>query len=104
LASTVTSAPDTRPKRSSTARRIRTRSAAGSSVGVPPPKKTVDTSGRSPGSARAASCTSAIASAANPARASRPRSSDAVYVLKSQYAQREAQNGTCTYIPNTARP
>ena len=41
LASVVTSAPSTMPKRSIPARRIRARSSAGRRVGVPPPKNTV---------------------------------------------------------------
>lgn len=46
FASVVTSAPGRIPQVSSIARRIITRSSAGSIVGVPPPKNTVDTGRR----------------------------------------------------------
>ena len=61
LASVVTSAPGARPKVASMAPSTRVRSSAGSSVGVPPPKKTVATEGRSGPSADAAYSTSATA-------------------------------------------
>ncbi len=41
FASVVTSAPGSRPQAAMAAVRMRARSSAGSSVGVPPPKKTV---------------------------------------------------------------
>ena len=63
FASVVTSAPGTRPKVEPSAWSIRTRSADGSWVGVPPPKNTVSTAGSSPlaASVRAASSISAMA-------------------------------------------
>ena len=64
LASTVTSAPAARPNSVSMAASIAPRSAAGSRVGVPPPKKTVDTGPARGPSTRPASVTSAAASAA----------------------------------------
>ena len=68
FASVVTSAPGCRPQAPIAAVRMRARSSAGSSVGVPPPKKTV-LSGRSgrpliPSGRAAANSTSAIAVAA----------------------------------------
>ena len=68
LASVVTSAPSAKPSSSRTARRIRTRSAGGSSVGVPPPKNTVLAGTGSP-STRAARRISAIAASAYDAAA-----------------------------------
>ena len=54
LASVVTSAPGTSPNSSPIASTTATRSAGGSSVGVPPPKKTVETGrSRSPRTRRA---------------------------------------------------
>ena len=64
LASVVTSAPGVRPKAPAIAARIAERSAAGSSVGVPPPKNTVSTTGASAPNARRASPTSAMAAPA----------------------------------------
>ena len=62
LASVVTSAPGAIPNRSTAAWRMRTRSAAGRSVGVPPPKNTV-CSGRA-GTSEDASTSAAKSSSA----------------------------------------
>jgi hypothetical protein len=73
LASVVTSASSANPKHASISRSTETRSAAGSSVGVPPPKNTVSTGpAAGPPSVREASRTSARAQAANPARSAAP--------------------------------
>ena len=78
LASVVTSTSSASPKVSSTARRIETRSAAGSRVGVPPPKNTVSTCGRSGPSTSPAWATSAAACPAYAAWEPPPPSSVAV--------------------------
>ena len=78
LDSVVTSASGTSPNASRTASTTETRSRGGSSVGVPPPKNTVDTGGApSPSTARACRI-SATACAAYDAREAPPPSSSAV--------------------------
>ena len=68
LASVVTSAPATSPNSASIAATTEVRSSGSSRVGVPPPKKTVETGrSRSPSAARARR-TSAIAASAYVAR------------------------------------
>jgi hypothetical protein len=86
FASVVTSASGSRPNVERSESSIRTRSADGSWVGVPPPKNTVSTTGRPPlwASVRAASSTSAMAVPAYDSRVAPSPSSSAVYVLKSQ--------------------
>jgi hypothetical protein len=86
FASVVTSTPGTRPNVESRARSIRSRSADGSWVGVPPPTNTVSTGGTSPAAAsvRPISSISAMAVSAYVARVTPSPSSSAVYVLKSQ--------------------
>ena len=84
LASVVTSAPGARPNRSSTAASIRARSLDGSSVGVPPPTKTVLTGRSSPARTRRASVSSATTVPAYDDRLAPGPSSSEVYVLKSQ--------------------
>ena len=77
LDSVVTSAPG-KPERVPTASTTETRSPGGSSVGVPPPKNTVETCGApSPSTARARRI-SATACAAYDAREAPPPSSSAV--------------------------
>src|SRR5690606_9515108 len=74
--------------------------------GVPPPTNTVET-GRSGSpasrSTRAESSTSRSAVVAYDAWLAPPPSSEAVYVLKSQYPHRTEQNGTCRYTPKPRR-
>ena len=82
--------------------RIRTRSAVGSCVGVPPPKNTVSTA-PTPEPLTQLGRISAIAVSAYDARVAPSPSSSAVYVLKSQYPHRTEQNGTWTYAPNGVR-
>src|SRR5690606_8877071 len=89
LASVVTSAPGASPNASSTTRSTRASSPAGSSDGVPPPTKTVDTLTVASPSTRRAILSSAIALSAQVAGddvtdPSAAVSSVAVYVLKSQ--------------------
>ncbi len=81
--------------------------AAGSRVGVPPPRYTVSRRGRPPpaagdpnfassASARSAiSVTSASTNAATRARG--PRDSEPAYTTKSQYGHSDTQNGTWMY-------
>ena len=84
LASVVTSTSGASPNRSPISRSTAPRCPAGSSVGVPPPKKTVSTGGtRSPSTCRA-SRSSSIAVSAYAARDTPGPSSSAVYVVKSQ--------------------
>src|SRR6478735_5255057 len=103
LASTVISAPSATPKVSRTPASMRARSPGGSSVGVPPPKNTVD-AGRFPPARWSTGAASSISRRSVSAYSSwrAPRSSDDVYVLKSQYPQRTRQKGTCRYTLNSA--
>ena len=78
LASVVTSASGARPNVARTSRRTAARSATGSTVGVPPPKKTVDAGGTPSPSTRRASASSARAVPAKASRAPPPGSSAAV--------------------------
>src|SRR5215211_1956751 len=104
--SIVTSAAASSPKRSRTRPRIAAIDADGRRVGVPPPRYTDSSSGRSPvpgapNEASAASARSAIsastASTKTSTRAAGPRAAAPAYTTKSQYGHRETQKGTCTY-------
>src|SRR3989440_1593705 len=101
LASVLTSASGARPQVRSIPSRIRPSSAGGGGVGSPPPKNTVSTWGGPSPSTRRASASSPSTTSPYPS-ATTP--SLTVYVLKSQYPQREAQNGTCTYTPKPRAP
>ena len=104
LDSVVTSASAARPTVSRTADSTSARPVAPSSDGVPPPTNTVSAAGGDPRTDAAMASSPRRPSSQDCGDAGDDASSAAVYVLKSQYPQRVAQNGTCTYTPNGRCP
>ncbi|GGG02853.1 hypothetical protein GCM10007304_16130 [Rhodococcoides trifolii] len=107
LDSVVTSAPSANPNADFTAPSNVLKPSPPSSDGVPPPTNTVSARGADPVedeiNPAALSSSAVIASSQDCGDADVP-SSPAVYVLKSQYPQRVAQNGTWRYTPNGREP
>src|SRR5664279_198868 len=104
FASVVTSAPSVSPNVSRIAPSSVTNVSLASNVGVPPPTNTLVTvRGPSTRCARAISPSAAATYEVWDAPGAAP-SSAAVYVLKSQYPHRLAQNGTWTYMASEPSP